>query len=49
MHSADDIAMCVDDFNGCMGRHIDGFDGVLGEYGIGQMSLEGRMLAKYMV
>ena len=25
-------------------RHIDGFNGVHGEYGVGQRSLEGRIL-----
>ena len=26
MHSADDLVMCLNDFNGHVGRHIDGFD-----------------------
>ena len=26
-----------------MGRHIDGFDGVHGVYGVGERNLEGRM------
>ena len=26
------------------GRHVDGFDGVHGGYGIGQRNLKGRML-----
>ena len=25
MHSADDLVMCLGDFNGHIGRHIDGF------------------------
>ena len=28
MHSADDLVMCLGDFNVHVGRHIDGFDGV---------------------
>ena len=28
MHSADDLVMCLGDFNGHVGMHIDGFDGV---------------------
>ena len=28
MHSADDLAMCLGDLNGHMGRHIDRFDGI---------------------
>ena len=27
MHSAGDFDICLDDFNGHVGRHIDGFDG----------------------
>ena len=29
IHSAaDDLVMCIGDFNGHIGRHFDGFDGV---------------------
>ena len=28
MYSADDLVMCLGDFNGHVGRHIDSFDGV---------------------
>ena len=44
MHSADDLVMCLGDFNGHMGRHVDGFAGVHGMYGVGQRNMEGRML-----
>ena len=44
MHSADDLVMCQGDFNGHVGRHIDGFEGVHGGYDVGQRNLEGRML-----
>ena len=44
MHSADDLVMCMGDFNGHTGRHIDGFNGVHGEYGAGHGTLEGTML-----
>ena len=37
---ADDLVMCLGDFNGHVDRHIDGF---YGEYGVGQRNLEGRM------
>ena len=40
MHSAGDLVMCLFDFNGLIGRHIDGFDGVHGGCGIGQRNLE---------
>ena len=36
MHYADNLAMCLDDCNGYVGRHIDGLDGVHGGYGVGQ-------------
>ena len=36
MHSEDDVVMCLGDVNGHMGRHIDGFDGGHGRYGVGQ-------------
>ena len=44
MHSADDLVMCLGDFNGHIGRH---FDGVHGGYGVGQRNLEGRMLLEF--
>ena len=47
MHSADDLVMCVSDLNGHVGRHIDGFHGVHGGYGVGQRNLEGRMLLEF--
>ena len=30
MHSADDLVICLGDFNEYVGRHIDGFDEVHG-------------------
>ena len=44
MHSTVDLVMCFGDFNGHIGKHIDGFDGVNGGFGLGQRNLEGRML-----
>ena len=41
MHSAVDLVMCLGDFNGHVGRHIDVVDG---GYGVGQRNLEVRML-----
>ena len=38
------LAICLVDFNGHVGRHIDGFDGAYGRYGVGQWNLEKRML-----
>ena len=39
--------MCLGDFNGHIGRHIDGFDGVHGGYVVGQRNLEGKMLLEF--
>ena len=47
MHSVDYLAICMGDINGHISRHIDGFDGVLGGYGVGQRNLEGRMLLEF--
>ena len=47
IHSADDLVMCMGDFNGHVGRHIDGFDGVHGGYGVGLRKLEGGMLLEF--
>ena len=44
MHSADNLVMCFCEFNGHVGRHIDGFDG---GYGVGLSNLEGRMLLEF--
>ena len=35
MHSAGDLVMCLGECNGHLGGHIDGFDGILGGYGVG--------------
>ena len=32
MHSAGDLVMCLGDFNEHVGRYIDGFDGVHGQF-----------------
>ena len=41
MHSADDLVMCLGDFNGNNGTHIDLYDGLHRGYGVGQRNLEG--------
>ena len=47
MYSAGDLVMCMSDFNGHVGRHINGFDGVHVGYGVGQRNLEGVMLLEF--
>ena len=39
--------MCFGDFNGHVGRHIDGCNGVLDVYGIGRTNLKGRTLLEF--
>ena len=43
-HSARDLVVCLDDFNGHVGRHIDGSDSVHGGYGVGLRNVKERML-----
>ena len=47
MHSTCDLVMCLGNFNGRVGRHIDGYDGVHGGYGVGQRNLDGGMLLRF--
>ena len=47
MHSVDDLVVCLCDFSGHVGRHIDGFCGVLVGYGVGQRNFEGRILLQF--
>ena len=47
MHSAGDLVMCLGDINGHVGRHIGGFNGDHGGYGVGYRNLEGRMLLEF--
>ena len=39
MRSVGDLVMCLGDFNGLVGRHIDRFDGFHGGHGVGQRNL----------
>ena len=39
--SADDLVMCLGDCTGYVDRHIDGFDGAHGGYGVGLGNFEG--------
>ena len=44
MHSADYLFMCFGDFNGHVGRHIDGANY---GYDVGHGDLEGRMFLEF--
>ena len=39
MHSVVDLVMCLGEFNGHVGRHIDGFHAVHGGCGVGKRNL----------
>ena len=45
MHSAGDVVMSLGEFNGHIGRHIDGFYGVHGGRDVGRRNLEGILLS----
>ena len=47
MYFAGDLVMCLVDFNGHIGRHIDGLDGVYGEHDVCQRNFVGRMLLEF--
>ena len=53
MHNADDLVVCLVDFNGYVGRYIyiyryiDGFDEVHGGYCLSHTNLEGRMFMEF--
>ena len=44
MNGAGDLVMCLGDFNGHVGWHIDG---VHEWYGVGQRNFEGRILLEF--
>ena len=47
MHSADDLVMSLNDFNGHMGRHVDGFDGVHGGHSVCQRNLKDECYSNF--
>ena len=47
MHSAEDLVIFLGDFNGHVGTHIDGFDGMHVGEGVGHRNLEGGILLEF--
>ena len=47
VQSLGELVLCMGDFNGHVGRRIDGFEGVHGGFGIGERNLEGKMLLEF--
>ena len=47
--NANEVLICIRDFNGHIGKEVDGFEGVHGGFGIGKINLEGRLLSEFCV
>ena len=44
--NANEVLICLGDFNGHIGKEVDGFEGFHGGFGIGKRNLEGRLQGK---
>ena len=49
VENANEVLICLGDFNGHIGKEVDGFEGVHGGFGIGKRNLEGRLLLEFCV
>ena len=49
VENANEVLICLGDFNGPIGKKVDGFEGVHGGFGIGKRNLEGRLLLEFCV
>ena len=49
VENANEVLICLGDFNGHIGKKVDGFEGVHGGFGIGKRNLEGRLLLEFCV
>ena len=47
LQNPDEVVLGLGDFNGHVGKRIDGFDGVHGGYEIGKKNVEGRRLLEF--
>ena len=47
VENANKILICLGDFNGHIGKEVDGFEGVYGSYGIGKRNVESRLLLEF--
>ena len=43
----EEFLICFGDFNGHVGKQIDGFDRVHGGFGVGERNFEGRLLHEF--
>ena len=46
---ANEVLICLGDFNGHIGKEVDGFEGVHGGFEKGMRNLEGRLLLEFCV
>ena len=44
-----EVLICLEDFNGHIGKEVDGFEGVHGGFGISKRNVEGRLLLEFCV
>ena len=44
VYGAGELAMCLGDYGGHVGFHVDGFYGVCGGYGVSHWNFEGKVL-----
>ena len=49
VENANEVLICLGDFNGHIGKEVDGFEDVHGGFGIGNRNLEGRLLLEFCV
>ena len=49
VENANEVLICLGDFNGHIGKEVDGFEGVHEGFGIGKRNLEGRLLLEFCV
>ena len=49
VENENEVLICLGDFNGHIGKEVDGFEGVYRGFGIGKRNLEGRLLLEFFV
>ena len=49
VENANEVLICLGDFNEHIGKEVNGFEGVHGGFGIGKRNVEGRLLLEFCV
>ena len=47
VENENEVLICLGDFNGHIGKEVDGFEGVREGFGIGKRNVEGRLLLEF--